>query len=196
MAQEWRGLSNHQKAFKANRERASEAAALVTKEFVESVTGSAIAEREAAEEAAAAAGEVDIMEGARKLLRSRRVKEADHAQEREERAEARRTKPAPVSPREEPAPSPVASGTVSSRFETLTEGLSFDDLHDLGLELSAAMDKATQKEDLERTREWKEKVAADQAKAKADGGEEEYDEYGNPKSEYYPEHLPEAGDGA
>jgi len=82
---EWRGLSNHQKAFKANRERASEAAAVVTAEFVESVTGSAIAAREAAEEAAAEAGEFDIMEGARKILRSSRVRKEDQAQERAER---------------------------------------------------------------------------------------------------------------
>jgi len=61
--------------------------------------------------------------------------------------------------------------------------------------LNAAMDRATRTESEASTRKWKEQVAADKAKAEADGGEEEYDEYGNPKSEYYPEDLPEAGDG-
>jgi len=131
---EWRGLSNHQRAFAANKARASAAAEEITKEFVTSVTGSAIAEREAAEEEAAAeAGEFDIMEGARKILRSSRVRKEDKAQERAESREARRTKPAPASAREEPAPSPVVSGSVSSRFEALTEGLGFDALVDLGI---------------------------------------------------------------
>jgi len=196
MAQEWRGLSNHQKAFAANKARASAAAEEITKEFVIDVTGAAIAEREAAEESAAAAGEFDMVGAASKLLRGNRRKAKEDEAEREERREARRTKPAAASETEEPAPSPVAKGPPPSRFETLTEGLSFDQLHDLGIELGEAMDKATRKEDLERTRRWKEQVSADKAKAEADGGEEEYDEYGNPKSEYYPEHLPEAGDGS
>jgi len=193
---EWRGLSLHQRAFAANKARASAAAEEITKEFVTSVTGAAIAEREAAEEEAASeAGEFDMVGAASKLLRGNRRKAKEDEAEREERREARRSKPAPASEREEPPPSPAVSGTVSSRFEALTEGLDFDALIDLGIELNAAMDKATRREDSESTRKWKAKVAADKAKAKADGGEEEYDEYGNPKSEYYPEHLPEAGDG-
>lgn len=135
MAQEWRGLSNHQKAFAANKARASAAAEEITKEFVTSVTGAAIAEREAAEEEAAAeAGEFDIMEGARKILRSRRVKEADHAQERAERAgrrseehEAEQEGAAKKKQATEKAPVLTAKGRARQLAEA-TKGLAADEL--------------------------------------------------------------------
>lgn len=88
MAEEWKGLSNHQKAFKANKARASEAAASVTAEFVEGMTGAVVAEREASEEAAEGV-EFDLAGAASKLLRSNRRKAKDDAASREERAERR-----------------------------------------------------------------------------------------------------------
>jgi len=83
---EWRGLSNHQKAFRENKARASAAAKDATAEFVESMTGSAIPEREASEEAAEGT-EFDPVAASRKLLRSRRRKDQDAETERVERSE-------------------------------------------------------------------------------------------------------------
>jgi len=130
---EWRGLSNHQRAFAANKARASAAAEEITKEFVTSVTGAAIAEREAAEEEAAAeAGEFDIMEGARKILRSSRVRKEDKAQERAERTERRSEKHAAEQQdgkkqATEKAPPLTAKGRARQLAEA-TKGLAADEL--------------------------------------------------------------------
>ena len=81
-------MSNHQRAFRENKARASAAAKDLTAEFVESMTGSAVAEREAAEEVVEGT-EFDLAGAASKLLRSNRRKAKDGAAEREERAERR-----------------------------------------------------------------------------------------------------------
>jgi len=125
-------LSLHQKAFAANKARASAAAEEITKEFVTSVTGAAIAEREAAEEAAAEAGEFDIMEGARKILRSSRVRKEDKAQERAERTERRSEKHAAEQQdgkkqATEKAPPLTAKGRARQLAEA-TKGLASDEL--------------------------------------------------------------------
>jgi len=192
--QTWKGLSLQQEQFRENKARARDAARGITASFVEEVTGSIVAQREATTQDDGMAG--DVFEMARSHLQSpaRKAREAAARRgARRDEAQARHEREQQGEGRKEAAPSPAVSGSVSSRFEALTEGLGFDALVDLGIELNAAMDRATRTESEASTRKWKEQVAADKKKVEEEGAEPEFDEYGNRNADYYPRDLPGTG---
>lgn len=167
---EWRGLSNHQKAFKANRERASEAAAGITAQFVESMTGSAIAEREAAEEAAEGT-DFDLVAASQKLLRSRRRKDQDAEAERVERSERLSEEHAATQKgagKKEPSQGRVGKKLSPSQFaRAVTKGFSSDEISDLIDALDAPHSAAMAREYKDvKTLEQQNREAVDEAMTK------------------------------
>ena len=128
-----------------------------------------VAQREASTQDDGGTG--DALELARGYLQSPAQKAREAAARRgarREETQARHEREQKGEGRKEAAPPPKVSGTVSSRFEALVEGLGSDALIDLGIELNAALDRASRTESEASTREWQGKVAADKA-AEAEG---------------------------